>query len=581
MREPPIGEMMTPTKIRDRFKRVKGGPTAILGIALVPAVLIVALLGTVFVVALTQPVLTGGFTLQHFEKLFASEAAFVTARNTLVFALITTAIAMVIGVPCAWLVERTDLKAKSVVSIVMILGVLLPGFIVAMGWLLMFDPKIGLFNTALAELTGGVPVFDVVSIPGMALVQGLSLAPVAFAMTSSSFRSMDSSLEEAARASGANFGKQMLRITLPLSWPSILAAGLYVVIVAVATFDIPAVIGLSNRIFTFSTFLYFEINPTGGLPRYGIAAAFSTIMIVMGVVLSWVYGRVLRKGNRYRVVTGKNYRPSMIRLGKWQVGAWILLIAYFLLSKGIPLLLLVWTALIPRIQMPSLEAFANVSLANFVDIRWDLVGRAAVNTGTLVLFVPLIALILSTALSWIVVRSKFKRRAFFDYAAFMPHAVPNLIFGMAAMLLALFVLRSAVPLYGTIWLLIIVMALVQISFASRMVNSGLLQIHPELEEAAEASGAGTFTTLRRVVLPLLRGTFVQAWVWLAILAFRELTLPVILFSSENVTLSFVIWNFWQGGLKGVSAATTVILLIVMIPFAVAYFRLTKRSQSHL
>ena len=389
---------------------------------------------------------------------------------------------------------------------------------------------------------------------------------------------MDSALEEAARTSGATFRQQMRRVTFPLAWPSILAAGLYVVIVAVATFDIPAVIGLSNRIFTFSTFLYFEINPTGGLPRYGIAAAFSTIMILLGIFLSWVYGRVLRKGNNYRVITGKNYKPSLIRLGRWQVGTWILLGLYFLFSKGFPLLLLVWTSLVPRIQIPTWAAFNEVSLLNFQDIRWDLVGRAALNTATLVALVPTLALVLSTALSWIVIRSKIRRRAVFDYVAFMPHAVPNLIFGMGAMLLSLFVLRTAVPLYGTIWLLVIVMALVQISFGSRMTNSGLIQIHPELEEAADVSGANTFQTLRHVILPLLKNTFSQAWVWLAILAFRELTLPVILFSADNVTLSFVIWNFWQGGLKGVSAATTVIMLIVLVPFAILYFRMTRRSN---
>ena len=138
-----------------------------LAIGFIPAFLIVCLLGTVLVVAFTQPVLRGDFTLSHFVDLFRSQAALITAQNTIIFAVITTVIAMVIGVPTAWLVERTDLRGKNVVSIVMILGVLLPGFIVAMGWLLMFDPKIGLFNRAIMDWTGlTFPVFDIVNIPG-------------------------------------------------------------------------------------------------------------------------------------------------------------------------------------------------------------------------------------------------------------------------------------------------------------------------------------------------------------------------------------------------------------------------------
>src|SRR5690606_34310306 len=103
----------------------------------------------------------------------------------------------------------------------------------------------------------------------------------------------------------------------------------------------------------------------GGLPRYGIAAAFSTVMILIGLALSWVYGRVLRKGNAYRVVTGKNYKPRLVTLGRWQIVAWVAIGLYLLFSKGIPLLLLIWTSLAPSIQLPSLEAMGRASLANF------------------------------------------------------------------------------------------------------------------------------------------------------------------------------------------------------------------------
>jgi iron(III) transport system permease protein len=98
------------------------------------------------------------------------------------------------------------------------------------------------------------------------------------------------------------------------------------------------------------------------------------------------------------------------------------------------------------------------------------------------------------------------------------------VFGVGTLLLTLFVLQRAVPIYGTIWILLIVFTIARISYGTRMTNSGLIQIHAELEESAQMSGATSWEALRRVTVPLLTPTLLYAWLWIALLTSRELTL---------------------------------------------------------
>ncbi len=558
------------------------GPAILLVLASAIAMLLLSLLGVVVVMAFSTSGLSGPFTLDNFVDLFRSTSALNALGNTLVYVIVATATSLVVGVPAAWIVERTDLPGKSVVYGVFVIGVLIPGFFTAMGWLFMFHPKSGIINQILVDAfaLSGAP-FNIVSMPAMGFVQGLSLASVVFAMTCTTFRTMDVALEDAARASGATFLGQLRRVTLPLAWPSILAATLYVAIIAFGAFDVPAIIGLSAREFTFSTFLYFNVNPQAGMPKYGLVAAFSTFMILAGILLSWAYSRVLKRGNRYRVVTGKNYKPTTVGLGRWVWAAWGFLGLYFLVSKVMPLVAVMWTALLPYLQPPSPEALASISLANLTGLPWKLMLDAALNTAIVVIAVPTLAMLYSAILSWVVIRSKYRFRAVYDYVAFIPHAVPTLILGVGALLLALFVVPQQLRLYGSVTLLAIVMSLVMVSFGTRMTNSGLIQIHPELEEAAAVSGAGTFTTLRRVLVPLLRPTLTNGWLWIAILTFRELTVPLILFSPANMTLAVAVWTLWSGGLQGQAAMITVLMLLAVTPLALLYLRLTRNRGGAL
>ena len=308
----------------------------------------------------------------------------------------------------------------------------------------------------------------------------------------------------------------------------------------------PAIIGWGNRIFTFTTYLYLLLNPQDVLPKYGLAAALSTIAMAIAAAASWWYSLMQQRSRRFAVVTGRAYRPKIIRLGRRVYGAWLFIGTYLVLSKLLPILLLIWASLLPFFQLPSQRAFAIAR--SITTPRCPGAGlRAIANTAILAVLVPTVTLALSLAFSWIVLRSRIRGRAAFDFIAFLPHAVPSIVFGVGALLLTLYVLQRALPLYGTIWILLIVFVIARISYGTRMTNSGLIQIHAELEESAQMSGATTWQGFRRILVPLLAPTLLYAWLWIALLVFRELTLAVILSTADNLTFPVVVWSLWLGG----------------------------------
>src|ERR1700716_4237461 len=213
--------------------------------ALIPTAIIVGLLLLVAWISVRESVTTDAYTLRHYVELYTDPFAYTALLNTLGFTAVTVVVALALGIPLAWLVERTDLRGKSGLITVMTLSVLIPGFFTAMGWLFLAHPRIGMLNQ-LAMSLFGLPAgpFSIVNIPGMGFIQGLNLASLVFILTVASLRAMDSSLEESAQMSGASLLQTIRRVTLPLAFPSLLAAALYTLTIGISAFDIPLIIGM-------------------------------------------------------------------------------------------------------------------------------------------------------------------------------------------------------------------------------------------------------------------------------------------------------------------------------------------------
>lgn len=174
-------------------------------------------------------------------------------------------------------------------------------------------------------------------------------------------------------------------------------------------------------------------------------------------------------------------------------------------------------------------------------------------------------------------RSRIRGRFVLDFFAFLPHTLPSIVFGVGALLLALFVLRAVVPIYGTLWVLLFVYVIVRLSYGTRMTNSALIQVHRELEEAGYASGAGTWGVVRRILVPILTPAMLYSWVWIALLTYRELTLAILLSTPNNITLPVVVWSLWISGGLGQSSALTIIMLVLLAPIIAGYWFFTRRT----
>jgi iron(III) transport system permease protein len=554
---------------------------SLVGLTLFATGAILVLIGVVLWLSFTEgtpgdPVLQ--YTLEHYRAMFLDGFTYRVLWNTVLFSAVTLATSFAFALPIAWLMERTDFPGKPIVFTLMTTALLIPSFAVALGWVFLLHPKIGIINQVLVALFGLADApFDVANIAAMGVVEGLNLTPLAFVMTAVVLRSMDPALEEAAAISGARPWQAVARITLRVLLPGLMAATIYVAMIGFAAFDVPAILGLTRRIFTFSTYVFWVLTPSEGAPEYGNVATLSVIMVALAALLSWCYRQAQRQAPKYAVVTGKGYRPRIAALGKYRGLAILFVALYFIIAQLMPLVMLAWASLLPYLQTPSAAALESISLRNFLNLPRELLWRAGTNTAILMVVVPTITLTASVAVSWVVLRTRIKGRGWFDFLAFLPLAIPAIVFSVAALLLALFVMRHFLPIYGTIWILIIVYAVARLSYGTRMTNSALIQIHRELEESAQVCGASTGVVLQRVLVPLLAPSLAYAWIWIALLTYRELTLPVVISTSNNLPFSYLVWGFVQASAYGSASAAALLMLGLMLPVLLVYWLAARRA----
>jgi iron(III) transport system permease protein len=515
-----------------------------------------------------------GFTLDHWRNV---ARPFVTQRvlpNTALVGGGAVLVTLLFASPLAWILNRTSLPGRNLLLAVMGVVVLVPGFIQAMGWLLLVNERIGLMNRVLASLLRRETIALNLNNPiGMAWVMGLAATPTMLFLLSGPMRQIDPALEEAASAAGANRWGTFVRISMPLMRPALLGGAIYVFMGAVSWFEIPAMLGASGgQAPVLATELFYSVQPLTGqstLVSYGAAGVYGVLIAVPSLVGMYFYYRVLSQASRYAVVGGKGFRPREVELGRTGVTLSFTLVGlYLLLAVALPLLVLIWLSLFPYVQAPSLEGLSKASLANYQPEHWIAIigGSSALrNTAVLVVCAPILVLFFALNISWIVTRSKLRIRRLMDNSAMLPHAIPGLAFAFALFMVALAADRWLpwLPLAGSLALIIIANMLNHLPYATRITNAALLQIHRELEEQALMCGASPLSALRRIVTPLARTSLVFAGLWTALLTFREVTMALFLSGPRNGVLSVAVWRAWQQGSLGPAAAAAVIMLIVI------------------
>jgi len=513
-------------------------------------------------------------TVENYVRVFAQSDTYYLVLNTLWYAGGTVALAVAVATTIAWLTERTDLPLRRTVRILMFSWMAVPPLVFAFGWILLLNPGNGAINALLKGLFGlDHSPLSIYSMRAMIAITGLSLVPTTFVMISGVLHNMDSQLENAATVSGAGRLTVLRRVTLPLLSPGILSVAIYLFMVMVQAFDVALAIGLTARVPVLSTRIYVLSTADSGLPDYGLSAAFGVVLMMFALGLMWCYFRVVRVGEKFRVVTGKAFRPRRLPLRRWRPFA-IGFVAVYFAVMFLPLLMLLWTSLLPFYQTPSVEALGVLSFAKYADVlAQTTVQRALGNTLILVFVSATAVMVLSGLISWYAVRAKGRAGKLLDALAFTPIAVPHIVTAMAILMLYLHT-----PLHGTVWLLVLAHVTIFIAFGTRTMNAALLQIHQELENAATVSGAPWATTLRRIILPILWPQFVNGWLWVVAHSARDLTVPLMLMTTGNLVFSSLLWLMWQYPNAPGAAALSMMMLAGLMALVVPAQILTARGS---
>jgi len=326
--------------------------------------------------------------------------------------------------------------------------------------------------------------------------------------------------------------------------------------------------------------MFEAIRPTIGLPELGIAGVYGVMLLVPTLIALYYYQKMMKLSHRYRTITGKGYRPKLTDLGHWSWAGLAFIILYYTVDMVLPLLAVVWTSLVPFIQLPSIEALGTINLKGYAEGVKTLVAQGAIgNTLQLMFFVGLLSVIIGLIMSWISLRTRMPGRYAIDTIAMVPQVVPGIAFAFAIAFLGL-LFAKVVPLYGSVASIIIADTVRRIPFATRTINSSLVQIHPELEEAVQAAGASKVVALRKVIMPLITPALLYTFVWSLLHAYREVTTALFLISPRNMVLSTIIWNLWWGaGHTQTASAISVMMVGIMGIFILLTLRAFPQIRS--
>jgi iron(III) transport system permease protein len=293
-----------------------------------------------------------------------------------------------------------------------------------------------------------------------------------------------------------------------------------------------------------------------------------SLLVLTTIGVLW-HSRLAKRARAFQTVTGKGFRPRPVALGAWRWPATALITVYFLIAVVLPLLVLAYASTQEFYSPPSHYTLRHMSLANYSHVLHDpVVVHAFKNSLILALASATTVMLLAAVASWLVVRTTLPGRWLVDNLAFLPLVIPGLVLGVA--LLSVY-LRTALPIYGTLWILFIAYLTRFMPYGMRYASTSMFQIGRELEESAQMSGAGWFQTFRRVVLPLLVPGFFAGWIYILIVSIRELGSSVLLYTPGKEVLSIVVWEYYRdGNLPYVGALGVMMIGALVVIVGIAY-----------
>jgi iron(III) transport system permease protein len=500
----------------------------------------------------------GTFTLDKYIQAYTDPAFYEVIVNTIVFVVGSSITATGLALFLAYLNNRTDIPMKFMFRIISIMPMMIPHLLFAVSWALLLNPSNGMMNIAVMNIFGleDAP-FNIYSLPGMIMVEGLLDMPVAYLIIAPAMASFDVALEESSRVFGASTWRTLIRVTLPVLRPAILAALILSVVRGLAAFAVPSVLGMPGRVNVLSTYLY-QMIATGFAPDYGTAAAVGMSVLVTSITLIIIYRALTAESEKYVTIAGRGYRPTTIKLKAAKIPLFTIMAVLSFILIVLPVTVLFYTSLVPYSMVPSARAFSLMSWKHWIEVLQDPISLLSLKNSLFLGVVgATLGVLLSIFVAYVIVKVKTRASGLLESLSFLSFSFPGIVIGVGFMW---FFVQT--PLYATIWALLIGYLATYLPYGIRPLASAFVQVHGHLEESSLVCGASPLMTMRRIIIPLLIPGIISAWILMASMFVRELTLSVVLSRPGTEVLAVQILRFADDGLWGRLSALGIIMILI-------------------
>jgi iron(III) transport system permease protein len=500
----------------------------------------------------------GTFTLAKYIQAYTDPALIDILLNTVVFTVGSALVATALALFMAYLNTRTNIPFKTLFQIISIVPMMIPHILFAVSWAILLNPSNGLINLFLKQLLGlQQSPFNIYSLWGMILVEGLLDLPVAYLIIAPAMSSFDVSLEESSKVCGSSQFRTLTRITLPVLRPAILASMTLVAIRSIESFAVPSTLGMPGRIYLLSTHIY-RVIATGFAADYGMAAAVGMSALSASITLIILYRYLTRESEKYVTISSRGYRPALIDLRRAKVPLFLSVALLSFVLIVVPVLVLLYSSLVPYTMVPCLKAFTMMSWKHWVAVAKDPISLLALKNSLLLGIAGAgLGVVLTLFIAYTIVKVRTAASGILESLSFLSFSFPGIVIGVGFMW---FFVRT--PLYSTIWALLIGYLATYLPYGIRPLTSAFVQIHRDLEESSRVFGGGTLYTLRRIIIPLLVPGIVAAWILMATMFIRELSVSVVLSRPGTEVMAVQILRFAEDGLWGKLSALGIVMILI-------------------
>ncbi len=528
----------------------------------------------------------GEATNYHWNKLLFDSSSYDTFYQPLVHSLVCSLgsclVAIILGGGFAWLVIRTDLKWKKLVTSLFIMPYIMPSWTLALAWNNFFkNSLVGGAKGIFAALTGfETPNWFAYGPFPIIMVTGIHYAPFAYILIGGILRNMDSNLEEAALVLHTSRRRLMFRITMPLVTPAILSTFILVFSSGMSSFGTPQFLGLPVRYYVLTTQMYRNLNGTNP----GLGYAIALILVLLSMIIMFVNQRILGTRKSYTTVTGKSSNFSLMKLKYARIPASIIVSAIVICISIVPLISF---ALQSLITVQGDYSFSNMSLKYWIGRDNALtegvlvnptVIRALWNSVKLSIFAAIGAGTVGCLGGYAIVRKwGTKLSGFVNNLTFIPYLIPSMAFSV--IYLSMFASsHGPIPaLYGSFVLLVIIGTVKYLPMASRSGVNSMFQISAQIEEAATVMGVPWRKRMTRILVPIQKSSIVSGYLLPFTSCMRELDLFVLLYTPSSILLTTVLFQYSSKGFDQYANAITLITIILVVLMNALVNKLTGAS----